>query len=180
MSQVRAGRDTGEDEAMIDTRDTLSHPIQPIGYDGEATEHSPQGIIRFKENKIIAHLLDKSNEDLSMLRMNVFYGNFSQEDYCQLCQLAGYEVESFIELSATPPELSQQIKNMVEDLEGTSLTKKVKHLKFSWKLLLTIILMFLSCSWVLGLFLLNQYDNIIYYSLGLLIFIIAYVEFTKD
>ncbi len=86
---------------MKDTRDDLEHPMQPIGFDGHANEHSPQGQPRFKANKIVKFLLDSGPFDLNMLCSMPW----SKEDYTHLMQLIGYSVDGYGELSTSPDEL---------------------------------------------------------------------------
>ncbi len=68
-----------------------AHPIQALAPD----EH---GTLRFKENKIVRHLLDWAKEkghglnELAML-------DFPQEDWEQFAQLIGYSFSGFQELS---------------------------------------------------------------------------------
>ena len=66
----------------------LRHPIQPLVID----EH---GVLRFKENKIIRFLMEKSGFDLNKLAIE----KFSVEDREQLAQLIGYSHGGFSELS---------------------------------------------------------------------------------
>jgi len=83
---------------MTDERDSLPHPMQPIGYDD-------RNIARFKENGIVRFLLDNGPFSLNELSMMLAKGKFSQEDYTQLMQLIGYSVSGYGELSTSPPEL---------------------------------------------------------------------------
>jgi hypothetical protein len=55
------------------------HPIQPL----ELDEH---GVLRFKSNAIVRHLLDKGGIDLNQLACM----DFSDEDRSQFLQLIGY------------------------------------------------------------------------------------------
>ena len=64
------------------------HPRQPERVDG-------QGIVRFKANAIVQHLLDHGGIDMNQLAML----NFSDEDRCQFAQLVGYSVSGYDDLS---------------------------------------------------------------------------------
>lgn len=57
----------------------LRHPIQPIGKDDE-------GIVRFKRNAIVCHLLDHGGIDLNAIAVM----DFTREDREQFAQLIGY------------------------------------------------------------------------------------------
>lgn len=69
----------------------MKNPIQPLAKDA-------QGVLRFKENAIVRHLLDWARErgmDLNKLaRMD-----FTQDDREQFAQLIGYSLSGFSELS---------------------------------------------------------------------------------
>ncbi len=71
----------------------LKHPIQPLGDDGK-------GVVRFKANAIVQHLLDNGPHDMN----NIAMGNFSQEDREQFAQLIGYSQSGFGELSYVSDE----------------------------------------------------------------------------
>ena len=72
------------------------HPMQPIAVD-------PHGTVRFQENKIVRHLLDKGGIDLNQLAMI----NFSQADQVQFAQLIGYSLSGFHELSYVPDSVAK-------------------------------------------------------------------------
>lgn len=63
------------------------HPMQPIYRD-------KHGVVRFKENKLVAFLLDAGPFDMNQIAMM----NFSDEDREQFAQLIGYSVSGFGEL----------------------------------------------------------------------------------
>ncbi len=71
----------------------MKHPMQPI-------EKDENGVIRFKENKIVRYLLDAGPFDMNQLAMLPF----SQEDREQFAQLIGYSVGGFGELSYVSQE----------------------------------------------------------------------------
>ena len=65
----------------------MRHPIQPLSKD----EH---GVVRFKPNAIVRHLLDHGGIDLNALaRME-----FSDEDREQFAQLIGYSLSGYGDL----------------------------------------------------------------------------------
>jgi hypothetical protein len=68
------------------------HPQQPV--------EEVDGILRFKKNAIVRHLLDHKGIDLNQLaRMN-----FSAEDRQQFAQLIGYSLSGYSELSYVSDE----------------------------------------------------------------------------
>jgi hypothetical protein len=71
-----------------DKRRALPHPVQPVEDDGN-------DVIRFKPNEIVRHLLDRGGFDMNSLSRLPF----SREDWVQFCQLIGYSVSGFSELS---------------------------------------------------------------------------------
>lgn len=69
----------------------MTNPIQPLAKD----EH---GVLRFKANKLVQHLLDWAQARGH--GMNEMAGmNFPQEDWEQFAQLIGYSLSGFAELS---------------------------------------------------------------------------------
>jgi hypothetical protein len=77
----------------------LKQPRQPIGWD----DH---GVIRFKRNEICDFLIRdmRPGYDMNAIAMKVHRGEFSKEDFVQFCQLIGYSVSGFGDLSLVPPE----------------------------------------------------------------------------
>lgn len=69
------------------------HPIQPL-------EKNDNGVIRFKRNGIVEHLLDKGGIDLNQLACM----EFRREDREQFAQLIGYSLSGFSELSYVSDE----------------------------------------------------------------------------
>lgn len=64
------------------------HPIQPL-------ERDASGVVRFKANAIVQHLLDAGPFDMNALaRMD-----FTDEDRAHFAQLIGYSLSGFSELS---------------------------------------------------------------------------------
>lgn len=66
----------------------VEHPMQPIVWD-------KHGVIRFKKNAIIEHLVDHGSIGLNAIASL----DFSREDEEQLAQLIGYSVSGFGDLS---------------------------------------------------------------------------------
>ena len=84
-------------------------PLQPLYFD----EHE---VIRFKENKIVRHLLDAGNIDLNQLGIT-FAEKRYKKDWEQFYQLIGYSVYGYSEL------------NKVSDKQWSRVWKKLKKLK---------------------------------------------------
>lgn len=72
------------------------HPMQPVVI-------APDGVIRFKQNKIVRHLLDFASP-LGCGLNELAREDFSQEDRMQLAQLIGYSVSGYGELSYASSE----------------------------------------------------------------------------
>jgi len=71
----------------------MKNPIQPIRKD-------ENGVMRFKANRIVEHILSKCSDDLNAIaRMD-----FSQDDREQFAQLIGYSLNGFAELSYVSEE----------------------------------------------------------------------------
>lgn len=92
---------------MEDERKGLRHPIQPLGKDD-------QGVVRFKENKIVRILLDEGPFDLNQIAIWVAEGRVSTEDEIQLAQLIGYSHSGFGSLSYVDEETFQTALSMFE------------------------------------------------------------------
>lgn len=70
-----------------DSRPVRHHPTQDMHLD-------PDGVLRFRENKIVRFLLDAGPYDMNRL----YLMNFSQEDREQFAQLIGYSLSGYSEL----------------------------------------------------------------------------------
>jgi hypothetical protein len=77
-------------------------PIQPIEADGH-------GVIRFRKNLIVEHLLDKGGLDLNDLARL----DFPQEDWEQFAQLIGYSVSGFGSLSYVSNDTYETARRML-------------------------------------------------------------------
>lgn len=75
----------------------MKHPIQPLEKDAE-------GILRFKENKIVRYLLDHGSIDLNKIADLACAGKFSVDDQRQFAQLIGYSLSGYAELSYVDDE----------------------------------------------------------------------------
>lgn len=82
------------------------HPIQPLQLDDK-------GVLRFKENAIVRHLLDNGGIDLNKLARL----EFSREDREQFAQLIGYSLSGFGELGYATDATYAVAQKMHEDPE---------------------------------------------------------------
>lgn len=78
-------------------RNLPRHPMQPVYQDDDRT-------LRFRENAIVEHLLDRSGIDLNQIATL----DFSKEDREQFAQLIGYSVAGYHELSYVSDESAAQ------------------------------------------------------------------------
>ena len=67
------------------------NPMQPIFI-------AEDGVIRFKENRIVRDLVDLANKHGTTLN-HIVAGEYSKDDYSQLMQLIGYSVSGYGDLS---------------------------------------------------------------------------------
>jgi len=81
----------------------MHNPIQPITKDS-------QGVLRFKRNAIVAHLLDNGGIDLNDLARL----DFSKDDRQQFAQLIGYSLSGYGELSYVDDEVYTTAQIMTE------------------------------------------------------------------
>lgn len=93
------------------------HPIQPL-------ETDSSGTLRFKENKIVRHLLDHGGINLN----DIAILNFPQEDQEQFAQLIGYSLSGFSELSYVSDETYETASKMA-DGEGDERDCRIAHLR---------------------------------------------------
>lgn len=90
-----------------DKRRALPHPVQPVEDDG-------CDVVRFKENKIVRHLLDNGGIDLNQIARL----DFPREDHVQFAQLIGYSVSGFGELSYVSDEDYERAASLAEVVEA--------------------------------------------------------------
>lgn len=81
----------------------VPHPDQPLVRDST-------GVIRFKENKIVRHLVDSFLDSLNAISIM----NFPKEDYQQLMQLIGYSVCGYCDLSSVAEESKDKNWELME------------------------------------------------------------------
>ena len=81
----------------------MPHTIQQI-------EKDKDGIVRFRENKIVAYLLDNGGIDMN----NLAVIDFSDEDREQFAQLIGYSLSGFGELSYVSNETYDTAVSIIE------------------------------------------------------------------
>ena len=81
----------------------MKHPIQPLVTD----EH---GVIRFKANAIVQHLLDHGGIDMNQIAIL----NFSREDREQFAQLIGYSHSGASDLGYVSSETIDVAKMMLD------------------------------------------------------------------
>lgn len=79
----------------------MNNPIQPI--------ISVDGVLRFKENKIVSFLLEHGGYDLNKLAQM----DFPREDREQFAQLIGYSLSGFGELSYVSEETYVAAEQMI-------------------------------------------------------------------
>ncbi len=94
------------------------HPIQPLENDGD-------GVIRFKQNRIVRTLLDKGSIDLNDLaRMG-----FDNEDHEQFAQLIGYSLGGLAELDYVSDETYDMAESQILPRPGTEHSRVSYHEK---------------------------------------------------
>lgn len=102
------------------------HPIQPL----ECDEH---GVIRFKANAIVRHLLNEGGIDMNDLAIK----HFSREDREQFAQLIGYSHSGSYDLDYMSNEVlnaaKAQMDNGVSEIEARNahLREKIESVKAS-------------------------------------------------
>lgn len=82
----------------------MNHPMQPI-------YRAPDGVIRFKENRIITWLVS-NRSNLNEIAMQ----GFPQEDMEQFWQLLGYSVSGYGDLSFISPETVSKADCIAESI----------------------------------------------------------------
>lgn len=88
--------------------DTARHPIQPTVTDN-------QGVLRFKANAIVQHLLD-THPACNMNTLAVI--PFADEDRQQFAQLIGYSLDGFSTLSYVDDEAYATAAHMANGLDA--------------------------------------------------------------
>lgn len=95
----------------------MNHPVQPLAPD----EH---GIVRFKANAIVKHLLEHGGIDMNDLARL----DFSAEDHEQIAQLIGYSLSGFGGLSYVRPDTYAVAERMAERGQ-TEVAARIEHLE---------------------------------------------------
>lgn len=89
---------------MMSKPEEYINPIQPL-------YETDNGVIRFKENKIVRYLLDNGGIDMNQLACLEFNDN----DREQFAQLIGYSHSGFGELSYVSNETYEAAENIYEE-----------------------------------------------------------------
>lgn len=84
------------------------HPMQPV--------ELIKGVVRFKENAIISHLIDKGSISLN----DLCFLDFSDSDWMQLHQLIGYSVSGYGGLNQTSKKSTRKADKRVSKLIRTA------------------------------------------------------------
>lgn len=90
------------------------HPIQPIVEDSE-------GVLRFKENKLVTYLLDRGAVDLNQLGTIAA----SNEDWEQLYQLTGISVSGF----GSRSQVSDEAYNAAVKMHEQGMSEEAARIK---------------------------------------------------
>jgi hypothetical protein len=85
----------------------MKHPIQPL-------EKDSQGVLRFKENKIVSHLLEVGRRHGCGLN-ELATMEFSQEDREQFWQLIGYSLSGYGDLSFVNDDTYKAAATMADE-----------------------------------------------------------------
>jgi len=72
-----------------------------VGHTMQVIEYDKDGVIRFRRNHIVRHLLDNGPFDMN----DIACGKFSRQDQEQFAQLIGYSVSGFGDLSYASPRV---------------------------------------------------------------------------
>jgi len=94
------------------------HPIQPLVPDSS-------GVLRFKENAIVRHLLDNGKINLNDLACL----EFAQDDREQFAQLIGYSLSGYGDLSYVSNRTYDAAARMAEDPGLAGLQARVDDLE---------------------------------------------------
>lgn len=96
----------------------MRHPIQPLQLDDK-------GVLRFKENKIVCHLLDNGGIDMNDLARK----DFSREDREQFAQLIGYRLSGYADLGYVTDATYAAAQAVGDNPELQALQARVEHLE---------------------------------------------------
>lgn len=96
----------------------MRHPIQPLQLDDK-------GVLRFKENAIVRHLLDNGGIDLNKLACL----DFTCEDREQFAQLIGYSLSGYADLGYVTDATYAAAQAVSDNPELQALQARVEHLE---------------------------------------------------
>lgn len=85
------------------------HPMQPLVRD-------PKGVVRFKKNPIVDHLLEHGGLNLNNLMLAGHALGFTKDDWTQFAQLIGYSVSGFGELSYVDKKAQREADRLASQL----------------------------------------------------------------
>jgi len=102
----------------------MKHPIQKLYKDDE-------GVLRFKGNKIVKYLLEKSSVDLNHIPMK----GFSQEDCEQFAQLIGYSLSGFGDLSYVSDETYKTASKIAKN-NSSEIDARIEYLSETLEMLI--------------------------------------------
>ncbi len=91
----------------------MKHPDQPVELD-------PEGVARFKENKLVRMLLNHGRATglgLNELAMQTYHKEEYRDDWNQLAQLIGYSVSGYGDLSYADEERVARADQLAEELK---------------------------------------------------------------
>ena len=98
----------------------MKHPMQPL-------EQDKDGVIRFKENRLVRFLLDSHpNQNLNSLSIRDQQGECNKGDYTQFMQLIGYSVSGYGDLSTSPKKIVKKADKLAAKMCKKTKLKKVK------------------------------------------------------
>lgn len=96
----------------------MRHPIQPLQLDDK-------GVLRFKKNAIVEHLLDNGGIDMNDLARK----DFSREDREQFAQLIGYSLLGYADLGYVTDATYAAAQAVGDNPEIQALQARLDHLE---------------------------------------------------
>lgn len=96
----------------------MKHPIQPL--------EKKDGVLRFKQNAIVSHLLEHGEKHGCGLN-EIARMDFSEEDHMQLAQLIGYSLSGYGELSYVDGDSYSAAEKMSEG--KSEVAARIEHLE---------------------------------------------------
>jgi hypothetical protein len=99
----------------------MTNPIQPLATDA-------QGVLRFKENRMVSHLLDwAQSRGMGLNEMAAM--DFSQDDREQFSQLIGYSLSGYADLSYVSDATYGAAQRLAEDPAVTHMEARIAELE---------------------------------------------------